>query len=148
MELIYPEVFLTESEAPTQLSVLILCKVRAISKSDKLHIHLDMYLGQIGYRILDMVPSSVNRAYNRTSTVLCNIKQLLKLWHIDSLQSHFQALTATDRSDRLKRSVIPKPLATLSRDWHVAAWACLDAARAACRVPWRRRQLRHSVSPV
>ena len=62
MELIYPEVFLTESEAPTQLSVLILCKVRAISKSDKHHIHLDMYLGQIGYRILDMVPSSVNRA--------------------------------------------------------------------------------------
>ena len=36
--------------------------MRAISKSDKHHIHLDMYLGQIGYRILDMVPSSVNRA--------------------------------------------------------------------------------------
>ena len=46
----------------TQLSTLILCKVRAISKSDKHHIHLDMYRGQIGYRILDMVPSSVNRA--------------------------------------------------------------------------------------
>ena len=26
------------------------------------HIHLDMYLGQIGYRILDIVPSCVNRA--------------------------------------------------------------------------------------
>ena len=38
------------------------CKVRAISKSDKHHIDLDMYLGQIGYRILDIVPSSVNGA--------------------------------------------------------------------------------------
>ena len=46
----------------TQLSALISCKVRAISKRDKHHIHLDMHLGQIGYRILDMVPSSVNRA--------------------------------------------------------------------------------------
>ena len=46
----------------TQLSALISCKVCAISKSDKHHIHLDMYLCQIGYRILDMVPSSVNRA--------------------------------------------------------------------------------------
>ena len=46
----------------TQFNELILCKVRAISKSDKHHIHLDMYLGQIGYRILDLVPSSVNRA--------------------------------------------------------------------------------------
>ena len=46
----------------TQLSADISCKVRAISKSDKHHIHLDMYLGEIGYRILDMVPSSVNRA--------------------------------------------------------------------------------------
>ena len=45
-----------------QLNVLISCKVRDISKSDKHHIHLDMYLGQIGYRILDMVPSSVNGA--------------------------------------------------------------------------------------
>ena len=45
-----------------QLNALISCKVRAISKSDKHHIRLDMYLGQIGYRILDMVPSSVNRA--------------------------------------------------------------------------------------
>ena len=46
----------------TQLSALISCKVRAISKSDKHHIHLDMYLGQIGYRIWDIAPSSVNRA--------------------------------------------------------------------------------------
>ena len=47
----------------TQLGALISCKVRAISKSDKHYIHLDMYLGQIGYRILDMVPSSVNRVF-------------------------------------------------------------------------------------
>ena len=46
----------------TQLNALISYKVRAISRSDKHHIHLVMYLGQIGYRILDMVPSSVNRA--------------------------------------------------------------------------------------
>ena len=46
----------------TQLSALISGNVRAISKCDKHHIHLDMYLGQIGYRIWDIVPSSVNRA--------------------------------------------------------------------------------------
>ena len=59
---------LTESEAPTIIYTIkctYSCKVRAISKSDKHHIHLDMYLGQIGYRILEMVPSSVNRALTR-----------------------------------------------------------------------------------
>ena len=56
---------LTESEAPTIILYTIKCtfscKVRAISKSNKHHIHLDMYLGQIGYSILDIVPSCVNR---------------------------------------------------------------------------------------
>ena len=52
----------------TQLSALIACKVRAISKSDKHYIHLDMHLGQIGYGILDIVPSSVNRAVGVKAT--------------------------------------------------------------------------------
>ena len=61
--------------------------MRAISKSDKHHIHLDMYLGQIGYRIWDMVPSSVNRAIELH--VLCTCKGAFTVANIHLLCVHF-----------------------------------------------------------
>ena len=67
---------LTESEAPT-IIYTIKCTYfmqgacyTYLKVTIKHHIHLDTYLGQIGYRILDIVPSSVNRAY-RYCLFLC-----------------------------------------------------------------------------
>ena len=56
----------SRTQAPTKIYTIKRndsCKVRAVSKCDKYHPFICIWFrGYFGYRLLDIVPSSVNRA--------------------------------------------------------------------------------------